>query len=122
MNLRRWVYLSEKEAPYTDKPFTTKIKSIVTETPQIRTIFISYVIDGKKPMMIPGQFIIVWIPGMDEIPMAVSYVMDNGDIGFTVRDVGEATQFDYYSNKRPLRVSVFHMNADQKFPALVATY
>ncbi len=83
--------MSKKESAYTDKPFTTKVKSIITETPQIKTIFVSYVIQGKKPTIIPGQFIIVWVPGIDEIPMAVSYILDNGDIGFTVRDIGEAT-------------------------------
>lgn len=38
----------------------------------------------------PGQFIMVWIPGVDEIPMSVSY---SGPIaGITVKEVGEATR------------------------------
>ncbi len=36
-----------------------------------------------------GQFIMVWIPGMDEVPMSLSYI--EGDWGITIRDVGEAT-------------------------------
>ncbi len=37
----------------------------------------------------PGQFFMVWIPGIDEIPMSASYI---GDIkGITVKEVGEAT-------------------------------
>ncbi len=83
--------MTKQESSITDKPFTTEVKSIVQETPQIKTIYVSFVIQGKTPTIIPGQFIIVWIPGVDEIPMAVSYVLDNGDIGFTVKDVGEAT-------------------------------
>jgi len=38
----------------------------------------------------PGQFIMVWIPGHDEVPMALSYL---GDVkGITVRAYGDATQ------------------------------
>ena len=83
--------MNETKANFTDKPFTTEIKSIIQDTPQIKTFIVSFVIHGKIPKVIPGQFIIVWIPGIDEIPMAVSLVLDNGDVGFTVRDVGEAT-------------------------------
>ena len=85
------VLVTKPEQSITDKPFTTEIKSIIQETPQIKTFYVSFVIQGKAPSVIPGQFIIVWIPGIDEIPMAVSYILDNGDIGFTVKDVGEAT-------------------------------
>jgi dihydroorotate dehydrogenase electron transfer subunit len=38
----------------------------------------------------PGQFIMVWIPGMDEIPMSVSFI--GGTAGITVKEVGEATR------------------------------
>src|SRR3989454_6456512 len=38
----------------------------------------------------PGQFIMVWIPGHDEVPMALSCL---GDVkGITVRAYGDATQ------------------------------
>ncbi|MCK4457470.1 MAG: dihydroorotate dehydrogenase electron transfer subunit [Thermoplasmata archaeon] len=37
----------------------------------------------------PGQFVMVWIPGLDEVPMSFSYI---GDLkGVTVHNVGEAT-------------------------------
>ncbi|MBN2155044.1 MAG: dihydroorotate dehydrogenase electron transfer subunit [Candidatus Lokiarchaeota archaeon] len=83
--------MSLKKTAHTDKPFSTPIKSITRETPDSITIFVNFVIDGKKPIIKPGQFIMVWIPGIDEVPMAVSYALENGDIGFTVKDVGEAT-------------------------------
>jgi len=38
----------------------------------------------------PGQFIMVWIPGVDEIPMSLSYLGDHK--GITVKNVGEATK------------------------------
>ncbi len=38
----------------------------------------------------PGQFVMVWIPGQDEVPMALSYV---GEMkGITVRAYGDATR------------------------------
>lgn len=38
----------------------------------------------------PGQFVMVWIPGHDEVPMALSYV---GEMkGITVRAYGDATK------------------------------
>ncbi len=38
----------------------------------------------------PGQFLMVWIPGHDELPMALSYL---GDVkGITVHTYGDATQ------------------------------
>jgi dihydroorotate dehydrogenase electron transfer subunit len=91
MNIRRLIFMISKQQSITDKPYTTVIKAIVQETPQIKTIYVSFIIQGINPIIAPGQFIIVWIPGIDEIPMAVSYVLDNGDIGFTVKNVGEAT-------------------------------
>ena len=38
----------------------------------------------------PGQFFMVWVPGVDEVPMSVSYT---GKVkGITVRDIGTATK------------------------------
>ena len=37
----------------------------------------------------PGQFVMVWVPGVDEVPMSLSY---QGEMaGITVKNVGEAT-------------------------------
>jgi dihydroorotate dehydrogenase electron transfer subunit len=42
-----------------------------------------------ESMARPGQFVMVWIPGLDEIPMSLSYI---GDMkGVTVHNVGEAS-------------------------------
>jgi len=38
----------------------------------------------------PGQFVMVWIPGVDEIPMSLSHIGAD-EIGITVKSVGEAT-------------------------------
>jgi dihydroorotate dehydrogenase electron transfer subunit len=38
----------------------------------------------------PGQFVMVWLPGVDEVPMSVSYIGDR--VGITVKEVGDATR------------------------------
>ncbi len=38
----------------------------------------------------PGQFIMVWIPGVDEVPMSLSHIRQPK--GITVKEVGEATR------------------------------
>ena len=48
--------------------------------------------------MLPGQFFMIWIPKVDEIPMSVSYI--NKDIkGFTYRKIGDATKALYNLKK-----------------------
>jgi len=42
----------------------------------------------------PGQFIMVWIPGVDEIPMGISHI-GKEEIAFTVHRIGEATNALY---------------------------
>jgi dihydroorotate dehydrogenase electron transfer subunit len=38
----------------------------------------------------PGQFLMVWIPGVDEVPMSISNIV-KGEVWITVKKVGEAT-------------------------------
>jgi len=38
----------------------------------------------------PGQFVMVWIPGVDEIPMSVAFAAPRA--GITVKEVGDATR------------------------------
>ena len=40
----------------------------------------------------PGQFIMVWVPGIDEIPMSISGYDENGTWAITVKEVGECTK------------------------------
>jgi dihydroorotate dehydrogenase electron transfer subunit len=39
----------------------------------------------------PGQFVMVWIPGVDEIPMSISAITPEGRTSITVHDVGDAS-------------------------------
>ena len=51
----------------------------------VRTLRFEY---AKK--VSPGQFFMVWLPGVDEIPMSASYC--DGRKGITVKEIGPATK------------------------------
>jgi dihydroorotate dehydrogenase electron transfer subunit len=62
-------------------PLPVTITGITRETPRIRTFRLSEHFDFT-----PGQFVMVWVPGVDEIPMALS-----GKNTISVQEVGDAT-------------------------------
>lgn len=64
------------------RPMNAVITEIVKETPTITTLKTDIELDA-----IPGQFVMVWIRGLDEIPMALSIPG-----GITVQRVGDATE------------------------------
>ncbi len=61
-----------------------RVTDIINETKNIKTIKFKWL---KNPE--PGQFVMVWIPEVDEVPMSVSF--SGEETGITVLDVGEAT-------------------------------
>lgn len=65
------------------RPISAKILEIIDETPTIKTfrLDMSDWLKGK-----PGQYVMVWVRGVDEVPMTLSY-----DDAMTVQKVGEAT-------------------------------
>jgi dihydroorotate dehydrogenase electron transfer subunit len=66
-------------------PKITKIIESKREAADIKTITFNYPKEIES-----GQFFMIWIPDVDEVPMSVSYI--NGDIkGITFRKVGDAT-------------------------------
>ncbi|MCS3923390.1 dihydroorotate dehydrogenase electron transfer subunit [Methanosalsum natronophilum] len=64
------------------RPINARIIDIVNETPTIRTFFFDTELKSENI----GQFAMVWVRGIDEIPMALSY-----NNAITVQKVGEAT-------------------------------
>lgn len=62
-------------------PIGVTLKAIIQETPSIRTFVMDREIDAR-----PGQFVMVWVPGVDEVPMALS-----SPSSITVQKVGDAT-------------------------------
>ena len=67
---------------------TVKIKAIIDECDGVKT-FVFERNDTSVPK--PGQFVMVWIPGVDEIPMSIASYKDNGEWAIAVKNVGECT-------------------------------
>jgi dihydroorotate dehydrogenase electron transfer subunit len=67
-------------------PKVTKIIKTENESSDVKTLFFEY---PKKT--IPGQFFMIWIPKVDEIPMSASYI-DKNIKSITFRKVGDATK------------------------------
>ncbi len=63
------------------RPINAVITKVVEETPTIRTFFFDTSFE-----LTPGQFVMIWIRGVDELPMALSY-----ENAITVQKVGAAT-------------------------------
>lgn len=68
-----------------ESPRIVKIIDIKNETHDIKTI--TYKDDCKA---FAGQFVMVWLPGVDEVPMSLSYI--GNEKGITVKNVGKATK------------------------------
>jgi len=66
-------------------PKIAKIIDSKKENSNVKTIFFNY--PGEVN---PGQFYMIWIPKIDEIPMSVSYIKKDVK-GITFRKVGDAT-------------------------------
>ncbi|HVO77462.1 MAG TPA: dihydroorotate dehydrogenase electron transfer subunit, partial [Methanomassiliicoccales archaeon] len=62
-----------------------RVTSIVEEGNGLKTLRFPF-----DTSIRPGQFFMVWVPGVDEVPMSASYIF--GEKGITVREVGPATK------------------------------
>lgn len=69
-----------------DYPVITEITKTTTEVKDVKTLYFKFKEDVK-----PGQFFMLWIPGVDEIPMSVSDV-SKSEKSITFRKVGKATK------------------------------
>jgi len=72
---------------------TVKIQKIIDECKDVKTIFFNMKSSDVKNHIFPrpGQFVMVWVPGVDEIPMSLSGYDDNANWFITVKNVGECT-------------------------------
>lgn len=77
--------MSHTEICRTDIPKMLKIAKVIQEAKGQKSFFFNHSIDCK-----PGQFIMVWIPGIDEKPMAVSY-WSKKEFAFTSQAIGGFT-------------------------------
>ncbi|MHA1965948.1 MAG: dihydroorotate dehydrogenase electron transfer subunit [Candidatus Thorarchaeota archaeon] len=70
-------------------PLSVKISEVVRETECASTVIFD-IIDSDFNFA-PGQFLMVWVPGVDEIPMSIS-LWEPPKVGLTVLPIGEATE------------------------------
>ena len=69
-----------------------KVLEVREEAGGIASILFSPEPSHRWSSLGPGQFIMVYIPGVDEVPMSVSYLDDDPFVmGITVQNIGEAT-------------------------------
>jgi len=66
-----------------------KIQEVKKESPTVKTFTFHDKLCAKAE---PGQFVMVWIPRVDEIPMSLSTISPNGRSSISVANVGEATK------------------------------
>jgi dihydroorotate dehydrogenase electron transfer subunit len=67
---------------------TTPILSVKTESPTIKTYTLKDRLCAKAK---PGQFLMLWIPSVDEIPLSIMNTEDD-IVSVTVKKVGDATR------------------------------
>jgi dihydroorotate dehydrogenase electron transfer subunit len=67
---------------------TTAIIDVKAETPTVKTYTVKDDLCAKAK---PGQFLMLWIPGIDEIPLSILNA-ENGAVQFSVKAVGDATR------------------------------
>lgn len=67
---------------------TTRILDVKSESPSVKSFrFVDKLCSKAKP----GQFLMLWIPGVDEIPLSIAGVAGRG-VSVAVKQVGDATR------------------------------
>jgi dihydroorotate dehydrogenase electron transfer subunit len=67
---------------------TTHILNIETESSAVKIFTFK---DKQCARAKPGQFLMLWIPSIDEIPLSILDAKENGIVSVAVKKVGEAT-------------------------------
>lgn len=67
---------------------TTPILSVQTESPTVKTFFLK---DDECAKARPGQFLMLWVPGVDEIPLSILDADSDDIVSVAVKKVGKAT-------------------------------
>lgn len=71
MKLEAW--LTNPKLMKNDTPQFIPITKIIDETPNVKTFYFDYNLNSQ-----PGQFVMLWIPGIDQKPFSIS--SDNGQV------------------------------------------
>jgi dihydroorotate dehydrogenase electron transfer subunit len=65
----------------------TSILNVVPESPTVKTFMLK---DKYCAKARPGQFLMLWIPGVDEIPLSIMNT-ESGNVSVSVKEIGDAT-------------------------------
>jgi dihydroorotate dehydrogenase electron transfer subunit len=68
---------------------SVRISEVVEENKETRTLFFQHRVEDLQ--VIAGHFFMIWIPGVDEIPMSISY-WNRPILGISVLPIGDATR------------------------------
>ena len=90
------------EKKITHTPRIVNITQESIETISIKSLYFDDELSAKSQ---PGQYLMVWIPGIDEIPMSISFMSGEIQSAVTVRNVGQATS-ELYSMKNNQQIGV----------------
>jgi dihydroorotate dehydrogenase electron transfer subunit len=73
---------------------TVKIQKIFDECKDVKTLYFNVKNSNNQTYITPkaGQFAMIWVPGIDEIPMSISECDNDGNWAITVKNVGECTE------------------------------
>jgi len=71
------------------RPRIVKVEEILRETPTVKSIVFR---DDRCSRARPGQFAMVWLPGVDEIPFSLLGSDDKREARIVVKAVGKATR------------------------------
>lgn len=66
-------------------PVALKVEEIHQDSPNLKTYVFKRKLNAK-----PGQFVMVWVPGVDEVPMSIGWQDDN-ETHIGIADAGDCT-------------------------------
>lgn len=81
-------------------PLSLKIHEIIEDNPTFRTYVFKHKINSK-----PGQFMMVWVPGVDEIPISVGWKTDE-EFRLGIAKVGDCTEALFRDIKKGDRLGI----------------
>lgn len=69
-----------------------RVRSLIRVERETDEVWSLYFRDEPCSQASPGQYVMTWVPGVDEVPMSLSTISQDGVSSVTVRSVGEATR------------------------------
>lgn len=67
-------------------PLIFTVRKVIQEAPNLKTYVFEHALRAK-----PGQFVMVWVPGVDEVPMSVGWVTDT-EFHLGIANAGDCTK------------------------------